>query len=96
MIFFVLTLRVRWGDNVIKRLSLMLVSIVLLQLTAGLANLLLLAPVWMQLIHLILADSLWIGLVLLSASVLGSEITENLGGAQPKQITSSPNIMFKV
>jgi hypothetical protein len=33
-------------------------------------NLLLLAPVWMQLVHLLLADLLWIALVLLSAATL--------------------------
>jgi len=38
------------------------------QLLAGVANLLLLAPVWMQMVHLLLADLLWISLVLLCAS----------------------------
>jgi hypothetical protein len=33
-------------------------------------NLLLLAPVWMQLVHLLLADLLWITLVLLCAATL--------------------------
>ncbi len=37
------------------------------QLLAGVANLLLLAPVWMQMVHLLLADMLWISLVLLCA-----------------------------
>ena len=36
------------------------------QLTAGLVNLLLLVPVWMQLIHLLLADLVWIALILLT------------------------------
>jgi heme A synthase len=40
------------------------------QVLAGVANLLLLAPAWMQLIHLLLADLLWIGLVLLCAETL--------------------------
>jgi heme A synthase len=39
---------------------------------AGVVNLLLLAPVWMQLVHLLLADLLWITLVLLSASMLAA------------------------
>ena len=38
-----------------------------LQISAGIANLLLLAPVWMQLIHLLIADLVWISLVLLVA-----------------------------
>jgi heme A synthase len=35
------------------------------QLAAGILNLVLLAPVWMQMVHLLLADGLWIALVLL-------------------------------
>ena len=40
------------------------------ELTAGLFNLLLLAPIWMQLVHLLLADLLWIALVLLTVEAL--------------------------
>jgi heme A synthase len=40
------------------------------QLAAGAINLLLLAPVGMQLVHLLLADLLWIALVLVSAERL--------------------------
>lgn len=42
----------------------------LTQLAVGALNLLLLAPVWMQLIHLLVADLLWIALVLYGAEVL--------------------------
>ena len=42
----------------------------LVQIGAGLLNLVLLAPVWMQIVHLLLADVLWIGLVLLAARAL--------------------------
>ncbi|BCS35171.1 hypothetical protein TBR22_A43980 [Luteitalea sp. TBR-22] len=42
-----------------------------LQVVAGVVNVALLAPVWMQLVHLLLADALWITLVLLGAVVLG-------------------------
>lgn len=41
-----------------------------IQFLAGLINVFLLAPVWMQLVHLLLADLLWIALVLLAASAL--------------------------
>ncbi len=34
------------------------------QLLAGVMNVLLLAPVWMQILHLLTADLIWIGLVL--------------------------------
>jgi heme A synthase len=40
------------------------------QVVAGAINVMLLAPVWMQLLHLLLADALWITLVLLSAVLL--------------------------
>jgi heme A synthase len=44
--------------------------LVFLQVLAGAVNVLLLAPVWMQVVHLLLADLLWIGFVLLGAWAL--------------------------
>jgi heme a synthase len=41
-------------------------AMTILQLCAGMVNLSLLAPVWMQLTHLFLADALWIAVVLLA------------------------------
>ena len=40
------------------------------QLGAGAINITLLAPVWMQLVHLLLADMLWLSLVLLVVEAL--------------------------
>jgi hypothetical protein len=40
---------------------------------AGLINLALLAPIALQLLHLLLADLAWIALVLLGAHALGAE-----------------------
>ena len=51
-------------------LGLGLAVLVAAQLIAGLMNLMLLAPVWMQLVHLLLADLLWLTLVIFGASVL--------------------------
>lgn len=56
-----------------QRLSVTLGGLVLLQLTVGTANLLLLAPIVMQIIHLLIADLIWIGYVLLAASSLSIE-----------------------
>jgi heme A synthase len=39
-------------------------ALVLVQFAAGLLNWILLAPIWMQLVHLLIADLLWIALVL--------------------------------
>ncbi len=48
-----------------RKISSAVVTLVMLQLCAGGLNVVLLAPVWMQILHLLLADLLWIALVLL-------------------------------
>jgi heme A synthase len=55
--------------TVTTKLALGVLILACAQLSAGAINLLLLAPVWMQITHLLLADSLWIGLVLLAVEV---------------------------
>ena len=63
----------------IQRLALILGALFLAQLLAGMINLGLLAPVWMQLVHLLLADLVWIALVLLAAANYGeSELRQSL------------------
>lgn len=52
----------------VARASRALVALVLVQVTLGFLNMLLLAPVPMQLVHLVVADGVWIGLVLLGAT----------------------------
>lgn len=42
-------------------------ALVAVQIAAGVVNVLLLAPVWMQIVHLLLADLLWISAILLAA-----------------------------
>ena len=49
-----------------------LVALLGAQIVAGVVNVLLLAPVWMQIVHLLLAGLLWITLVLLCASMLAA------------------------
>ena len=53
------------------RFARIVASLSALQLVLGAVNVILLAPVWMQLVHLLVADLIWIGFVLLSAAVLG-------------------------
>jgi len=53
--------------RIAKAAALQVVVLVWLQLMAGLVNFLLQAPVWMQIVHLLIADLLWISLVLLCA-----------------------------
>jgi heme A synthase len=52
-----------------------LMALVLVQLIAGAVNIALLAPVWMQLVHLFLAGMIWITLVMLLALALSDRLT---------------------
>jgi heme A synthase len=54
------------GREDLVRLRAMLAGLTIIQLLAGALNVLLLAPIWLQLLHLLLADLLWISLVLLA------------------------------
>jgi heme A synthase len=48
-------------------------GLTLVQLALGLLNVYLLAPVWLQLAHLLMADAIWIAFILLSAEALRGE-----------------------
>ena len=39
----------------------------LLQVGVGFLNVILLAPVWLQMVHLLIADAIWIGFVMVGA-----------------------------
>jgi heme A synthase len=52
-----------------------------LQIGLGFVNVILLAPVWMQLVHLLVADLVWIALVRLSALALAAPVGH--GASQP-------------
>src|SRR5262249_42255868 len=45
-------------------------ALTLVQLVAGAVNILFLAPVWLQLVHLLLADAVWVSYVFLGAERL--------------------------
>jgi len=57
----------------VGRLVMTLMMLYVVQLVAGAVNVVLKAPVWMQLVHLLLSDGLWVVLVLLSAAALAAE-----------------------
>lgn len=75
----------RKGDPLQKRLNHLLSAVIGLQLLAGIINLYLLAPIWMQLVHLLLADVLWIVLVLFTASTLIVDSVKNKGSVREAQ-----------
>ena len=44
----------------VEQIGAILIGLVVVQLVAGVVNVILLAPVWMQVVHLLLADVMWI------------------------------------
>jgi heme A synthase len=78
-------LKGEWTARSARRVT----ALVFVQLAAGAVNVLLLAPVWMQVVHLLLADLLWIAFVLMGAWALaGSELPE--GAAAPLAFPEGP------
>lgn len=59
-------------DPRVRRAGIVLAAVLSVQMIAGLLNVALLAPIWMQLVHLVLADLAWIALVLLGAIALAA------------------------
>lgn len=57
----------------VRRYASWLAAIFLIQIALGFLNLAILAPVWMQLIHLAVADFLWIAMVLLAATAFAKD-----------------------
>lgn len=68
----------------VRRFAAALGGLFVIQLLAGLINLALLAPIPLQLIHLFLADLVWLALVLLSAAVLAGSSPQDQPAVQPQ------------
>jgi cytochrome c oxidase assembly protein subunit 15 len=70
---------VGWRDTAtVRMLAALVVAGYALQLGIGLANIWWLAPVPLQIVHLLVADLIWIGLVLLGLAVLAEpEVREH-------------------
>lgn len=72
----------RWADR--------LFILVFVQVLAGAINFLLMAPIWMQLIHLLLADLLWLSLVLAGATALAAPDKTASDVESDKAVTGEP------
>lgn len=68
----IFTMRSPAATSTAKRLSIMLATVVVLQVCIGVVNIALLAPVPVQLIHLFTADLVWITFVLFSAESIST------------------------
>ncbi len=71
-------LRRRWSGQPIETLPMILGGLVVVQIGVGLLNVYLLAPVWMQIGHLLVADLTWITLALLALSSPPRRVGANL------------------
>ena len=89
LILFSASLAVERRDQWSKRFAVALGTLFAIQLVAGMVNLILLAPVWMQIVHLFLADLVWIALILLTAQTLSTAQPIVNVEADPTQARSS-------
>lgn len=74
------------SSDACRRLAQVLAALVLLQLSFGVLNILLLAPLWMQALHLLTADLIWITLVLLTAEMMRPRSISLAGTDQPSRL----------
>ncbi len=72
-----------------ERLAKTLTALFVTQVAVGLVNVALLAPVWMQLVHLLLADAVWIALILTAAAAL-SAAPATAGGVEREGARVAP------
>jgi heme A synthase len=63
-------LRSSAGRDRLSRSAIALITLLFVQVGIGMTNVFLLAPVWVQISHLFVADALWILLVLASADLV--------------------------
>jgi heme A synthase len=62
----------RFTERRVQIFSLAVMSLLGVQIALGVVNIALLAPIWMQLIHLLVSDFVWLSLVLLASVVFGT------------------------
>ncbi|MEJ7615898.1 MAG: COX15/CtaA family protein [Pyrinomonadaceae bacterium] len=62
-------------DGLTKSFARLVIALNVVQLLVGALNVALLAPIWLQLVHLLLADLIWIALILLASSALAQRAT---------------------
>jgi heme A synthase len=77
LIFVAVTARLQRPHPLTTFFSTAVIALTLTQLLAGLVNLLLHAPIWLQLLHLSFSDLIWIALLLLAYTGLSREPRAN-------------------
>lgn len=80
----------RYEGRAVRNLSTGMIGLLLIQVAAGFLNVFLRAPVWLQGVHLLLADLIWIVLILLSTDLLSSEPAQAaVRRRQPEPVSSA-------
>ena len=79
----------RSGRAPAARMGAILAALVFVQLAAGAINIALLAPVWMQILHLLLANLLWVSLVATALEMGGRLTSERLASPAMKATSHS-------
>jgi heme A synthase len=77
-------------ERSVRILSRVAAVLAMAQVGAGLLDIATLAPVWLQLVHLVMADLVWIALVLLAAAALASEPQAARSEATTEAVTARP------
>ncbi|HEY0515075.1 MAG TPA: COX15/CtaA family protein [Thermoanaerobaculia bacterium] len=89
-LYLALTLMKRRPESETRRFGAWTAGLVFTQILLGTVNVLLLAPVWLQVVHLLVADLLWIAFVRLGASVLAASGGEAPAGASGASDMAGP------
>jgi len=90
-----LAMKLRPSEDV-QRHGRLVIFVFMCQMAVGLLNLAMLAPIWMQLIHLALADLFWISQVLLAGSALAVGVPRvELSSLAPMSSAPAPKATWK-
>ena len=87
----------RAEERSVRVLAAIVVGLFAMQVGLGFLNVALLAPVWIQLVHLFIADAIWISLVLLGARTLARDLDDAEARARAQASDASaelhPNVI---
>ena len=75
---WIATSRSRWGSESTKRAASAVTLVILSQMFIGIANIFFLTPLSLQIVHLMVADVLWIAFVVFGASLLSDPVAPEI------------------
>lgn len=78
ILYFLKSLHRQISDPNGKKITILVAILVIIQWTAGVINVILLAPYWMQVVHLFIADTVWISYILSGAFIFSQSPSEVL------------------